>query len=274
MQTLLHRAADLPADDPRRDAEILLCHALGKDRAWLYTWPDAEVEAPLAQHFSELLAARRLGKPVAHLTGLREFWSLELEVNEHTLIPRTETETLVEWALELPLPEQASVLDLGTGSGAIALALARERGLWNIVGLDVSENALAVARRNGVRLGLSRVEFKCSDWYTAVTESRYHLLVSNPPYIEENDIHLAMGDLPFEPQMALVAADRGLAALASIIRGAPAHLHPGGVLLLEHGCEQGAAVRALFQDRGFDQVETRLDIAGLERVTGATWHAE
>ena len=143
VQGLLHAAADLPSDNPRRDAEILLCHCLGKDRAWLYTWPEAEVKPPLAQHFSDLLVARRQGTPIAHLTGRREFWSLELEVNAHTLIPRSETETLVEWALELSLPERASVLDLGTGSGAIALALAREREHWTVAGLDASATALA-----------------------------------------------------------------------------------------------------------------------------------
>ena len=256
VQGLLHAAADLPSDNPRRDAEILLCHCLGKDRAWLYTWPEAEVKPPLAQHFSDLLAARRQGTPIAHLTGRREFWSLELEVNAHTLIPRSETETLVEWALELSLPERASVLDLGTGSGAIALALAREREHWNVAGLDASATALAVARRNGVALGLSRVCFLQSDWYDAVVGAQYDLLVSNPPYIEESDIHLSLGDLPHEPKMSLVAPDKGLADLAHIIADAPAHLHPGGWLLLEHGFEQGDAVRRLLHNRAFATMAT------------------
>ena len=238
VQALLGRSAGLTSDNPRRDAEILLCYCLGKDRAWLYTWPELEVETPQAQHYCELLEARRRGRPIAHITGTREFWSLELAVNEHTLIPRPETETLVEWALELPLPDNASVLDLGTGSGAIALALARERSHWSICAVDVSEDALAIARQNSLALGLARVQFLQSDWFAAVSGTRYSLLVSNPPYIEENDCHLQRGDLPFEPRTALVAADRGLADLAAIITAAPAQLCDGGWLLLEHGYEQ------------------------------------
>lgn len=274
VQALLQAASDLPSVSPRRDAEILLCHCLEKERAWLYTWPEAGVAPSLEHHYHELLALRRQGRPIAHLTGQREFWSLELEVNQHTLIPRTETETLVEWALELPFTAQASALDLGTGSGAIALALAHERPLWAVSGLDASEQALAIARKNGVKLELARVGFLHSNWYSAVAGSRFNLLVSNPPYIAENDAHLAMGDLPHEPRMALVSPDRGLADLASLVEGAPAHLHPEGWLLLEHGYDQAASVRSLLRDRGFGAVQTRCDLAGHERVTGACWHAE
>ena len=268
VQALLQEASDLTTDDPRRDAEILLCHCLDKDRAWLYTWPEAEVSSPEGQRYADLIAARKHGAPVAYLTGRREFWSLQLEVNEHTLIPRPETETLVEWALELELSECASVLDMGTGTGAIALALANERKAWNLTAVDASEDALDVARRNGERLGLFRVSFQISDWYAALKGKRYHLIVSNPPYIEEGDVHLSRGDLPFEPQMALVAADRGMADLAFIIDGAAAHLHPGGVLLLEHGYDQATSVRSALQLGGFASVQTRRDIAGQERVTG------
>ncbi len=268
VQALLQEASDLTTDDPRRDAEILLCHCLDKDRAWLYTWPEAEVSSPEGQRYADLIAARKRGAPVAYLTGRREFWSLQLEVNEHTLIPRPETETLVEWALELELSEHASVLDMGTGTGAIALALANERKAWNLTAVDASEDALDVARRNGERLGLSCVSFQTSDWYAALKGMRYHLIVSNPPYIEEGDVHLSHGDLPFEPQMALVAADRGMADLALIIDGAAAHLHPGGVLLLEHGYDQATSVRSVLQSGGFASVQTRRDIAGQERVTG------
>ena len=273
VQALLQAAADLPSDCPRRDAEILLCHCLDKERAWVYTWPEASVEPPIERRYLELLALRRQGRPIAHLTGQREFWSLQLEVNQHTLIPRTETEALVEWALELPLPERTSVLDLGTGCGAIALALASERKLWAVSGLDASEQALTVARKNGAKLGLARVGFLHSNWYSAVASSRYHLLVSNPPYIAQNDAHLAMGDLPHEPQMALVSPDRGVADLANLIDGAPTHLQRDGWLLLEHGYDQGGAVRRLLQDRGFVSVQTRHDLAGHERVTGACWRA-
>ena len=270
---LLHRASDLALEDPRRDAEILLCYCLNKDRAWLYTWPEAQVEQTQERQFSDLLQARGRGTPIAYLVGSREFWSLDLEVNQHTLIPRAETETLVEWALELSIVQGAEVLDLGTGSGAIALALASERPGWQVSGVDVSEAALGVARRNGDRLKLENISFHVSNWYGAVI-GQYHLLVSNPPYIEQSDVHLSQGDLPHEPQLALVAAQNGLADLSKIVEHAPIHLRKGGWLLLEHGFEQGEAVRRIFHGRGFDQVQTRLDLAGCERITGACWHAE
>lgn len=268
VRALLQEASKLATDDPRREAEILLCHCLDKDRSWLYTWPEAEVSSPEGQRYADLMAARKRGAPIAYLTGRREFWSLQLEVNEHTLIPRAETETLIEWALELELSEQAFVLDMGTGSGAIALALASEREAWNLTAVDASEGALGVARRNGERLGLSRVSFQTSDWYAALKGKRYHLIVSNPPYIEESDVHLSRGDLTFEPRIALVAAGRGMADLALIIDGAAAHLHSGGVLLLEHGYDQAADVRSALQLGGFASVRTRRDMAGQERVTG------
>lgn len=270
---LLQSASDLALEDPRRDAEILLCHCLNKDRAWLYTWPEAEVAQVQARQFSDMLQARGRGTPIAYLTGSREFWSLELEVNQHTLIPRTETETLVEWALELSIARDAEVLDLGTGSGAIALALASERPDWQVSGVDVSVPALDVARRNSERLKLENMSFRASNWYSAVV-GQYHLLVSNPPYIEPSDVHLSQGDLPHEPQLALVAEQNGLADLSTIIEHAPTYLRKAGWLLLEHGFEQGEAVRGIFRDRGFDQVQTRLDLAGCERITGACWHAE
>ncbi|MDH3992490.1 MAG: peptide chain release factor N(5)-glutamine methyltransferase [Gammaproteobacteria bacterium] len=274
VRDLLEGARRLPGDSARRDAEILLCHCLARPRSWLYTWPEAEVEAPQARRYASLLEQREQGVPVAYLTGQRDFWSMQLTVNEHTLIPRPETETLVEWALELPLPAAAEVVDLGTGSGAIALALASERSAWQVSALERSADALAVAQANAANLGLGRVHFQQSDWYGALGGRRFHLLLSNPPYVEEQDAHLQRGDLRFEPRDALVAGQGGLADLEVLVSGAPRHLLDGGWLLLEHGYTQGAAVRRFFQRAGFHDVATRRDIAGQERISGGCWHAQ
>lgn len=274
VQELLRGARDLPGDSPARDAEILLCHCLDKARSWLYTWPEAEVPAEALEHFQQLLKRRYQGEPVAYLTGHREFWSLDLQVAPSTLIPRPETETLVEWALTLPLPIDAAALDLGTGTGAIALALASERPGWRVRGLDVNAEAVQLARSNAQQNKLQQVAFTQSDWFTAVAKTRFALLVSNPPYVEANDEHLSLGDVRFEPASALVAADNGLADLAHIVELAPDYLEDNGWLLLEHGFEQACAVRELLSRRGFSLVETRLDLAGHERITGGRWLAD
>lgn len=274
VRELLGAGGDLPADSARRDTEILLSHCLGQPRAWLYTWPEKEVSAECALRFAQLLDRRRQGLPIAYLVGEREFWSLPLRVNDATLIPRPETETLVNWALELALPEDARVVDLGTGSGAIALAVASARPAWHVTAVDVSEAALAVARANAERTGLQQVRFLQSDWYSAVSGQRFHALLGNPPYIDGDDPHLSRGDLRFEPRAALVAADRGLADLRHLVAGAPPHLLTGGWLLLEHGFEQGPQVRALLDEAGFQHVSTRRDLAGQERITGGCRHAD
>jgi release factor glutamine methyltransferase len=205
---------------------------------------------------------------VAHLTGEREFWSLPLQVNEHTLIPRPDTETLVQWALELPLAGARTVADLGTGSGAVALALASERPDWSVLATDFSAQSLQVAASNRARLKLYNVALLRCDWLSALGAARFDLLVSNPPYIAEGDAHLTEGDLRFEPASALRSGPDGLDALRSIIAGAPAVLRPGGWLLLEHGYDQADAVRKLLVEAGFAGVMSRSDLAGHSRVSG------
>lgn len=267
VQELLEAGSALPGDSPRRDAEILLGYCLGRPRSWLYAWPEQEVAPDQCGSYAGLIERRRSGEPVAYLTGTREFWSLRLRVTEATLIPRPETETLVTWALELDMPARAEALDLGTGSGAIALAVAGERPAWRVEAVDSCDAALAVARDNAARAGLARVQFRQSDWYGALGMRRYDLVLSNPPYIDGEDSHLDHAELRYEPRGALVAADRGLSELRRVIDGAPRHLRDGGWLLLEHGFEQGAAVRELLAGAGFAAVGTRRDLSGHERVS-------
>lgn len=274
VRELLRSGSDLPTESARRDTEILLCHCLGKPRAWLYTWPEKTVSLDCEQRFKHLLAQRRAGLPIAYLVGEREFWLLSLAVNNSTLIPRPETETLVAWVLELALPEEAKVLDLGTGSGAIAFAVAVERPLWQVTAIDSSADALQVARANAVSNGLQRVSLLQSDWYQSVSGECFDALLANPPYIDCDDPHLTRDDVRFEPRSALVSAKNGLADLQHLIAGAPAHLRDGGWLLLEHGFEQAEAVRVMLSDAGFNGVDTRRDVAGQERITGGRWHAD
>jgi len=264
----LRAGADLPGDSARRDTEILLGHLLGKTRSWLYAWPEHVLSAAQLADYMALLDRRRAGVPVAYLTGEREFWSLSLRVTQATLIPRPETETLVEWALELALSPAAAVLDLGTGSGAIALALACDRPAWRVTAIDTSGAALAVAENNARRLCPGRIRCLQSDWFAALQDERFDLIVSNPPYVESDSPWLGSGDVRFEPRSALVAGSAGLDDLRQLAAAAPAHLLPGGWLLLEHGFQQGAAVRQLLVSAGFGEVATRRDLAGHERVTG------
>jgi len=270
---LLKSGADLDSDSPRLDVELLLAHALGQTRTWLYTWPDNEVADELECVFRELLTRRRAGEPLAYILGERDFWSLTLAVNDDTLIPRPETETLVSWALELPLPTDAAVADLGTGSGAIALALASERDEWRITAADSSDDALAVAAANARRLELGNVRCVVSDWFDSLEGQRCDAVLSNPPYVAEGDPHLAKGDVRFEPRAALVAGEQGLDDLQRIVSTSHAHLKPGGWLLLEHGFEQRGEVQGLLRDAGFASVTTRDDLAGLPRVSGGQLNA-
>jgi len=250
------------------DAEVLLAHVLGRDRSHLRAWPEKELSAAQAGQFEALVARRAAGEPVAHLTGLREFWSLALKVTRDTLIPRPETELLVELALERLPPDQAlHVADLGTGSGAVALAIASERPTCRVMATDRSAAALAVARKNAADLGLHNAGFAEGDWCAALGEARFHLVVSNPPYVRTDDPHLTRGDVRFEPVTALAAGTDGLDDVRAIVMCAANHLEPGGWLLLEHGWDQGDAVRALLEDAGYSDVRTHPDAGGRDRVS-------
>jgi release factor glutamine methyltransferase len=244
---------------------------LGVNRARLRSHPEEVPAADAAARFLALIERRAVGEPIAYILGRKDFWTLELSVNPAVLVPRPETELLVERALAVHPGGEARIADLGTGSGAIALALASARPRWQIVATDVSADALAVARANAVALGLSRVEMVQGDWLACLPGRSFHLLLSNPPYVAENDPALRVPELIREPRLALAAAEDGLAALHTIIQAAPDHLEHGGWLLLEHGATQAAAVAGALVARGFAQVRSHRDLAGRERMTEGQW---
>ena len=255
------------SDSARLDAELLLAKVLEKDRVFLRTWPDFLVDEELREKYAQLLARRKNGEPVAYLLGRWEFWSLPLQVNEHTLVPRPETELLVEQALAQFPDGPYKVADLGTGSGAIALALATERPNWQLWASDFSAEALEVARANATQLNLTNVQFGQGSWCKALPSQRFHLIVSNPPYISSDDPHLKGDGLAFEPQTALVAEKNGLKDIMDIAQQAPFKLLDGGWLMVEHGADQGEAVREIFSSQQFRCVTTRRDLSGMERLT-------
>ncbi len=257
------RLASSPSPD--LDAQVLLCHVLARPRSYLFTWPERELEAHQQQSFLALLARREQGEPVAHLTGEREFFGRNFSVTPDTLIPRPDTETLVELALKLGPAGPARVADLGTGTGAIGVTLALERPQWQVTLTDLSAAALSVAGGNARQLG-AQVTLQQGSWLEDC-RGPFDVIVSNPPYIDPADHHLDEGDVRFEPRSALVADQRGLADLATIITQSAARLVAGGWLLLEHGYQQGAQVRALMEAGRFDGVRTERDLGGNERVT-------
>lgn len=255
--------------NPRFEAELLLAAALGQDRAHLYACPEANVDASSKARFVDFVARRAEGVPLAYLTGQKEFWSLSLQVTPDTLIPRPETELLVDLALERAAGN-ARIADLGTGSGAIAIALATELNDAALVATDVSDDALSVARANAAAHQLENIEFRLgrdSDWFSALADEQFDVIVSNPPYVSVDDPALTSTDIRFEPQDALAAGPDGLDALRQIISGARPRLNDQGFLMVEHGNEQGNTVRQLFLKAGFAGVATRCDLAGHERVT-------
>lgn len=262
------------SDSAKLDVELLLARSLNKDRTYLFTWHDKIVAEENMTVFNALLARRLSGEPIAYILGQQEFWDLKLHTAQHTLIPRADTETLIEWVLELAdqLPESAHVIDLGTGTGAIALALANEFPHWQVQGVDLVPEAVALAKSNAILNNLERVQFFQSRWFDQVgiggNHDSFDLIVSNPPYIDPLDEHLSQGDVRFEPKSALVADNKGLADLELIAQQSREYLVKGGWLLMEHGYDQQQAVQDILIDLGYQQVATRIDLGGNPRITG------
>ncbi len=261
-------SASADADEAKREAQVLLGHSLGVTRAWLTAHRDDSADRGIATRFLMLLKQRTVGQPVAYLTGKREFYGREFRVTPDVLIPRPDTETLVEAALgKLALKSRTDVLDLGTGSGCIAVTLALERPAARVTAVDLSHSALRVARENAEALG-ARIEFLQGAWFTQLGEQEFDLIVSNPPYIAADDPHLQRGDLRFEPAMALAAGKDGLDEIRRIVSGAPGYLKPGGWLLFEHGHDQAETCRDLLRSAGFGKLVSLADLAGISRVAG------
>ncbi|EPN9630327.1 peptide chain release factor N(5)-glutamine methyltransferase [Cronobacter sakazakii] len=255
------------SESPRRAAEILLAFVTGRTRTFILAFGETALTDDEHARLDALLARRAAGEPVAYLIGQREFWSLPLEVSPATLIPRPDTECLVEQALARLPATPCRILDLGTGTGAIALALASERPDCHVTALDIIPEAVALAKRNAQRLGIDNVTILQSHWFSALTDVRFSLIVSNPPYIDGDDPHLSQGDVRFEPKSALVADNAGLADLETLVTEARRFLEDNGWLMLEHGWQQGEAVRELFTRAGYQAVETCRDYGGNERLT-------
>lgn len=258
-------------DSPKRDAEILLGFVTGKTRTFLMAFSETELTADQESRLNELLSRRISGEPIAYLIGSREFWSLQLKVSPATLIPRPDTEKLVELALERLPTIDCDILDLGTGTGAIALALGSERPDSSVTGIDYQADAISLAQDNAENLNIANVHFVQGNWFEPLNDAYFDMIVSNPPYIDKKDPHLKQGDVRYEPDSALIAEQEGFADIQYIIEQAPDYLKPGGWLLLEHGWMQGEQVRSLFKLRGFELIATHQDYGGNERVTLGRW---
>ncbi len=274
-QQALIEGLSISADEAAVDARLLLQHGLKVNHAWLIGHANDKLLDEQTDSFNALLQRRLAGQPMAYILGRREFYGLDLKTTKATLIPRPDTETLVEAALaKIAIDNVVSVLDLGTGTGAVALAIASQRLQAKITAVDFSVEALQVAKENGASLKLNQVEFIESSWFSAFTgdaNKTFDVIVSNPPYISENDVHLSQGDLRFEPVSALASGVDGLDDIRMIIKQAPQYLNQGGWLMLEHGYVQAASVASLLSERGFTQVSHVLDLAGIERVTLGCW---
>ena len=263
------------SDTARLDVAVLLAHALERDKTYLYTWPDRELTAAQQQVFESLLAQKQKGVPIAYLVGEKEFWSLPIKVSSDTLIPRPDTELLVQLGLELfDSDSPRTIADLGTGTGAIALALAHERSRWQVLGADISPQIVALAEQNRVAFQLMNLRFVVSDWCSALPKQAFDLILGNPPYIAADDPHLLCGDVRFEPKTALVSEEDGLHDIKCIATQAKDHLKLQGFLLLEHGCQQAQAVREILSAAGYSNMKTFQDLAGLDRATQCQWRGE
>jgi len=267
----LEGALGLDPDSARIEAQCLLQDIFQANRAWLLAHTECILDTAQLAHCSAIFKRRLLGEPIAYILGEREFYGLNFKVSPATLIPRPETELLVDLALQrIPLQGKCRVLDLGTGTGIIALSIAKLRPGAEVLAVDASLDALAVSQENARRLSLSNVEFLLSNWFDALCSEQFDLIVSNPPYIAENDIHLTQGDTRFEPRSALISGAEGLNDLSHIAVQAPNHLNDNGILLLEHGYDQAARVRSLLIDAQYSRVFSAKDLAGIERVTGGS----
>ncbi len=266
---ILARAGELAqvSSTARLDLELLVCHILDKPRSFLFARPEHQLTEQQTEQLEQLIARRLAGHPIAHLTGTREFWSLELLVEPSTLIPRPDTECLVEQALACCDHSPRSVLDLGTGTGAIALALASERPDWQIYGCDRVPAAVNLARRNAGHNKLDCVQFIQSNWFSSLSRMTFDLIVSNPPYIRDTDLHLTLGDVRFEPKSALTSGTDGLDDIRHITSESIRHLNDNGWLMIEHGYDQGEDVQKIFIENGFIQVSTEQDLSGHDRIT-------
>jgi release factor glutamine methyltransferase len=266
----LYKQLESKSESAVLDVEMMLCHLLKKPSSYLFTWPDKELDKDVEGALKQLISRRSNGEPIAHILGSRGFWDFDLEVSPQTLIPRPDTEVLVEQALALCVQNEARVADLGTGTGAIALALAWERPKWQIIASDYIPDAAALAERNRQKLKLDNVQVVAGSWFEPHS-GKYDLIVSNPPYIDPADPHLQSGDVRFEPLSALTAENSGMADIELISQQARDYLLPNGVLLFEHGFDQGERCRELLAYLGFSDVETAKDYGGNDRVTFGRW---
>jgi release factor glutamine methyltransferase len=267
------RTLESSSDSAALDAEILLCLTIHKERSYLRAWPDRQLQQEQTAIFWSLIQERQKGTPIAYITGNREFWSRDFHVNPDVLIPRPDTELLIELSLKLiPADKPIKIIDLGTGSGIIAITLAAERPHTQVSATDFSLAALRIAQLNANKHHTNNIQFYQSDWFANVPDAKFNLIVSNPPYIAENDRHLLQGDIRFEPITALCAGEQGLSDIKIIADTARNHMEPGGHLLIEHGYDQQDPVQTIFKDFHYDNVQTVTDLSGQPRVTYGQWN--